>query len=132
MLNPGFRIKISIPLKKLHFFHSSFWLDFTVPHMQQLTRTGLCSGQGRVRTPLLLSFPAVLPPPGRARAGSAAVTAPAKATRCPRVAAACPQQLRPARGLLRLTKIAQVYMISYENKTLQNHTRHQEKSLNQS
>lgn len=63
-----------------------------------------------------MSFHAALPAPGRARPG-AAVTAPAKATRCPRVATVCPQQLRPARCLLRLTKIAQLHMTSYENKS---------------
>lgn len=88
----------------------------TVPHLH-LKELGPGNGQARVRTPLLVSFPAALPAPSRARPGGAAATAPAKATRCPRVATACPQQLRPARCLLRLTKIAQLYVISYENKS---------------
>lgn len=87
-----------------------------MPHLH-LQELGLVSGHARVRIPLLVSFPAALPAPGRARPDGAAVTAPAKATRCPRVATACPHQLRPARCPLRLTKIAQLYVISYENKS---------------
>lgn len=117
LLNPGFGIKPSIPLEKLHLFAHHSGCNLQCPSGSRLQELGLGSGQQRVRTPVLLSFPCSPPScTGRARPGCAAVPAPVTATWCPRVALACPQQLSPARCLLRLTEIAQIYVSSYENK----------------